>query len=140
MRTYAIAAAFLATIHLPAFAAHPANLEGKYQFDELETVKRFNVWNVDSWQAIDQQSLIIRTSPSRAYLLVLNRRVPDLRFGHAIQFSSTGSSVHAKFDTVGTLGRYHRGIPANIAKIYKLNGKADRKFVKQQIRGEQLLP
>lgn len=136
MRNYTIAAAFLAAIHLPAFAAQSPNLEDKYQFDDFETVKRFNTWSIDSWQAIDHKSLIIRTSPSKAYLLVLNRRVPDLRFGHAIQLSSTGSSVHAKFDTVSTVGRHHRSIPASIAKIYKLNGKEERKFVKQQIRGE----
>lgn len=136
MRNYAIAAAFLAAVHLPAFAAHSANLEDKYQFDEFETVERFNTWTINSWQAIDQKSLIIRTSPSKAYLLILNRRLPDLRFGQAIRLSSTGSTVHAKFDTVGTLGRRYRSIPASIAKIYKLNGKEERRFVKQQIRGD----
>ncbi|MEJ2419062.1 MAG: DUF6491 family protein [Exilibacterium sp.] len=112
-------------------------LADKYQFDNLEVVKRFSNWSIDGWSAVDQQSLIVRTSPSTAYLLVLSRRLHDLRFSEAIAISSTGNLVYAKFDTV-TVKNHHFGgigsVPVRIAKIYKLKGKEERELVRRQIR------
>lgn len=109
-------------------------LAEKYQFDELPEVKGFSNWSINGWTAVDRQSLIVRTSPSTAYLLILQRRAPGLRSGNAIALSSTASRVHAKFDTVSTVDRYVSNIPIPIAKIYKLKGKEQRKQVKAQIR------
>lgn len=109
-------------------------LPEKYQFDELPEVKGFMNWSIDSWTAVDRQSLIVRTSPSKSYLLILQRKLPSLRSNNAIALSSTGSRVHARFDTVQTFDRHFANIPVAIAKIYKLEGKEQRKQVKAQIR------
>ncbi|MGI9295559.1 MAG: DUF6491 family protein [Pseudomonadales bacterium] len=113
----------------------PFAVAEKYQFDNLPVVKGFNNWSIDGWNVIDPQSLIVRTSPSTAYLLILQRRSLDLRFTEQIALSSTGSFVHAKFDTVRALDRHHFAVPISIAKIYQLKGRDQRKLVKAQILG-----
>jgi len=109
-------------------------LPERYQFDELPEVKSFSNWTINGWTAVDRQSLIVRTSPSTSYLLVLQRGLPDLNFSKAIALSSTASRVKARFDTVNTIDRRFRSIPVAIAKIYKLKGRDQRKQVKAQIR------
>lgn len=117
----------------PVFAKGASVQDERYHFDNLETVKRFNNWSIDGWHAIDQRSLIVRTSPSTAYLVILNKPLPDLRFSETIAISSTGSFVYAKYDTVLALNRYGIYLPANIAKIYRLEGKEQRRQVREQI-------
>ena len=92
----------------------------KYQFQELPEVQKFNRWSIDGWSVVDRRSLIVRTSPSTSYLLVLQRDLPGIRFNDAIALTSTGSQVHARFDTVRVLDRHASRIPVPIAKIYKL--------------------
>ena len=133
MRIYPVVLVLIALFSAPVFAKPTSALHEKYQFDQLETVKRFNNWSIDGWSAIDQQSLIVRTSPSTSYLLVLSRRLPELRYSHAIAITSTGSSVYARFDSVRALNRHGINIPVSIAKIYKLKGKKQRKLVRAQI-------
>ena len=133
MRLYLTLLLLLSLFGGPVLANGPSAQDGRYHFDNLETVKRFNNWSIDGWNAIDQRSLIIRTSPSTAYLVILDRRLPDLRFSETIAISSTGSFVYAKFDTVLALNRYGINIPANIAKIYRLEGKEQRHWVTEQI-------
>ena len=77
----------------------------------------------------------MRTSPATAYLLILDRQLHGLRFSEGIAISSTGSTVYGKFDTVRTHGRQRISIPAQITKIYKLQGREQRELVKAQIRG-----
>ena len=117
----------------PAFAKGTTAVDGKYVFDNLETVDRLKNWSIDGWNAIDQRSLIVRTSPSRAYLIILDRRLWDLRFSEAIAISSTGSSIHSRFDTIRVANRHGINMPARILKIYRLEGKEQRRQVRDQI-------
>jgi hypothetical protein len=133
MRHYLTLILLLSLFGGPVLANGASAQDEKYQFDNLDTVKRFHNWSIDGWNAIDQRSLIVRTSPSTSYLVILDRRVPDLRLAETIAISSTGSFVHAKFDTVLALNRYGMTIPANIAKIYRLEGKEQRRWVREQI-------
>ena len=133
MRTYLTLLLLFSLFGGPVFANGPFNHDQKYQFDNLESIKRFHYWAMDGWTAIDQRSLIVQTSPSTAYLVILDRRVPDLRFSETIAISSTGSFVYAKIDTVLARNRYGINIPANIVKIYRLEGKEQRHRVREQI-------
>ncbi|TQV72686.1 hypothetical protein FKG94_18530 [Exilibacterium tricleocarpae] len=135
MQLNTLVAIALAVFSLSAFAGSADSLDPKYQFDGLERVERFQNWSIDGWYPVDKQSLIVRTSPSTAYLLILDRKLHDLRFSNGIAISSTGNTVHERFDTVRTRGRHTISIPVHIAKIYKLKGKAERKLVRAQIRG-----
>ncbi len=117
-----------------AYAKDRPDLDEKYQFDTLETVDRFNNWSISGWNVIDQRSLIVHTSPSKAYLLILDRRLWDLHYSEAIAISSSTSSIYARFDTVRVLNRHGINIPARIVKIYRLDGKEQRRIVRDQIR------
>lgn len=123
-------------LSLSAVAASAAlkPLPEKYQFDQLPEVERFSRWSIDDYTMVDRQSLIVRTSPSKAYLLILQRRVPGIGFNNAIALTSTGSQIHARFDTVQLIDRHFSSIPVPIAKIYKLDGREQRKQVKTKIR------
>ena len=114
------------------------SLDDKYRFEGLETVKRVSAFRINGWNTIDSQSLIIYSSPKKRYLVILQRPERDLRFAHSLQFTTTGNSVHARFDCV-KVKRYGCGpdpIPVPIHSIYRLNSKADIERVKRQIRGE----
>ena len=133
MRLYLTLLLLLSLCGGPVFAKGSSLHDGRYHFDNLETVKRFNNWSMDGWNVIDQRSLIVRTSPTTAYLVILDRRLPDLRFSETIAISSTGSFVYAKFDTVLARNRYGINITANIAKIYRLEGKEQSRRARDQI-------
>ncbi len=117
----------------PAFAKNTTTLDEKYYFDNLETVDRFNNWSINGWNVIDQRSLIVHASPSRADLIILDRRLWDLRFSETIAITSTASSIYAGFDTVRVYNRHGINIPARIVKIYRFEGKEQRRRVRDQI-------
>jgi len=133
MRLYLTLLLSLSLFGGPVFANGPSARDERYHFENLEMVKRFSNWSINGWNAIDQRSLIVQTSPSTAYLVILDRRLPDLRFSETIAISSTGSFVYAKFDTVLARNRYGLNIPASILKIYRLEGKEQRHRVRAQI-------
>ena len=133
MKKFIVLLLMLGLISGTAFAKDSVALDSKYRFDNLPTVERFQNWNIDGWNVIDQRSLIVYTSPSRSYLLILDRRLPELPFTEAIAVSSTGSSIYSRFDRVRVLDRWGINIPANIVKIYRLDGRAQRRFVRHQI-------
>ncbi len=128
--------AVVTALSLTAIGANAAvkPLPEKYQFDQLPEVKRFSRWSIDDYTVVDRQSLIVRTSPSTSYLLILQRQLPGIGFNRAIALTSTGSQVHARFDTVQIIDRHASRIPVPIAKIYKLDGREQRKQVKSKIR------
>ncbi|MFK7733611.1 MAG: DUF6491 family protein [Pseudomonadales bacterium] len=132
LRNIAVATALSLTNVAANAALKP--LPEKYQFDQLPEVERFNRWSIDDYTMVDRQSLIVRTSPSKSYLLILQRKLPGIGFNDAIAVTSTGSQIHARFDTVQIIDRHFSGIPVPIAKIYKLDGREQRKQIKSKIR------
>lgn len=133
MRKFISLLILLGLIAGPALAKDTTALDEKYYFDKLETVDRFHNWSINGWNVIDQRSLIVHSSPSKAYLIILDRRLWDLRFTETIAISSTASSIHAGFDTVHVINRHGINIPARIVKIYHLEGKEQRRQVRDQI-------
>ena len=133
MRKFIALLLLLGLIGGPAFAKETTTLDEKYYFDNLETVDRFNNWSINGWNVIDQRSLIVHASPSRAYLIILDRRLWDLRHSETIGISSTASSITSRFDTVRVFNRHGINIPARIVKIYRLEGKEQRRQVRHQI-------
>ena len=125
----------LGLISGPVFANNAGALDQKYHFAGLETVDHFKNWTIDGWNVIDRRSLIVYASPSRAYLLILDRHLWDLRFSEAIFISSTASTVSERFDTVRVLNRRTISTPARIVKMYRLEGKEQRRLVRDQILG-----
>src|SRR5262245_62297476 len=68
-----------------------------------------------SWQAIDDDTVIVWATPFDPYLVELKFAAHDLKWAHAIGITQVGSRVYAKFDAVKVGGfRYP------IDSIYKL--------------------
>lgn len=87
---------------------------------QLESIKRITTFKLDSWYPLGEQNLILRTSPSRSYLLTLRGRCPDLDFAQALATDqSISSQLDAKFDAVFVPGKFHVRCP--IDSIYPIS-------------------
>ncbi len=94
-------------------------VEAKVKEWQLQSIPTITTFTLDSWSSLGERYLIIRTSPSRPYLIELNSRCPGLDFANAILTEqSTSTSLSARFDSI-TPGN-SPGIPCQISKIYPL--------------------
>jgi hypothetical protein len=87
--------------------------------DEVKSISTLT--RLDSWSAVDDDTLIVWATPFDPYLVELYRPSPDLRFAQAIAVTSFGSRIYAKFDSVRIAGFSYP-----IRGIYKLS-RADAK-------------
>jgi hypothetical protein len=68
---------------------------------ELEQVDRITTFRLYSWTPLDNKRLILRTSPSKAYLLTLDHECWNLDFTQGIKINqSTEWTLDAKFDSI----------------------------------------
>lgn len=118
-------------------ASSPLVIDKKYRFPEFEQVDSISRLNLDGWEVIDHQSLIVHTGASSSYLLVLRNRMPDLNFAETVLFSSTGNRIEAGLDCVEVVGPTcsPEAIPVVIDTIYKLDGRDDVERARRQISG-----
>lgn len=77
-------------------------------------------WDFD---VIDNDTLILWTTPFRPYLVELAYPSPDIRFAHAIRVESATKLVHARFDSVRI-----RGLRYPIAEIFKVTRDEARRL------------
>jgi hypothetical protein len=114
-----------------AAAALPATAGANTEAEQpaYEEVDSFPVLTqLHSWQAIDDDTLIIWTTPFQPYLVELSYPVPsgDLKFSQVIGVTSFGSRVYARFDSLRVAGfRYP------IDSIYKMTREEARNLVRQ---------
>lgn len=124
---YKILAVFL--MIAPGLAAADA-----YTDMGLKQVKRIQQYKIDSWQAVDQYSLIIDGTPSTKYLVVFKNRCRDLRFATAIAAPTKGGSMQAGFDSISIIDRDKHPMPCMIKSIYEINGDRGKvKAIKAQV-------
>jgi hypothetical protein len=89
-----------------------------------EQVDRFNHFGrFDNWRAVDRDTLIVWTTPARAYLIELTRGSSDLRFAEAIGVTSTIGKTYAGLDSVLV-----RGSDYPIKAIYRLSRDQARSY------------
>jgi hypothetical protein len=119
----ALAALTLGVGMSSASIARPANDQAKSEIRNVEPGQGVGE-EVDSfamltrpysWTAIDDDTLLVWTTPWQAYLVELAFPSHDLPFAHAIGLTSVGSRVYAKFDAVRV-----RGFRYPIQGIFKL--------------------
>ncbi|MBN1239825.1 MAG: hypothetical protein JXB36_15080 [Gammaproteobacteria bacterium] len=79
--------------------------------DSIPALRRLH-----SWHAVDNDTLIVWSSPFDPYLVELFRPSHDLKFAWTIGITSFGSRIHAKFDAVEV-----GGFSYPISRIYKLS-------------------
>lgn len=144
MKTFKQLVLLILTTSLLAACASstPTALNEKYIFPELKQVDRVLSSRIDGWGEIDKQSLFVSTSPSRSYLIILKRPSNDIGFARNLSFSSSGSSLDAKFDRLYFYSSHDsiEPIPAYIDRIYEVNGKAQKKMIRAKINGEEISP
>jgi hypothetical protein len=131
------ASAALLITCLAGCAASPFTIEDKYLFPEFEEVDSFSNINLMGWETIDNQSLIVQTSPSTWYLLILSRKMSDLNFAETLLLSSTGTRVEAKLDCVEAVGSSCDGIPVPIHTIYRLTDRSGIDYARNRIRSSR---
>jgi hypothetical protein len=103
-----------------ACAAGTIQMPVRYALDDqLESVDRIYKNRIIDWQYIDNQSLVINTSPGEYYLIVLTIPSYELRFREGISITSSGSYIRAKFDKVVVFDEAHFKNYYPIDKIYK---------------------
>lgn len=102
--------------------------------DQLEQVSDISSFNLMNWEAIDNRSFILQTSPSRFYLILLRRRAHGLMFAETIAISNTGSMVRPGFDRVTVFSPFQRE-DYIIQKIFKLKDREAATQIRDQLGG-----
>lgn len=89
-----------------------------------EAVDEFHFFGrLDSWRAVDRNTLIVWTTPFKPYLIELQRPATGLRFAEVIGLTSTAGTVYARLDNVRVDGfRYP------IRSIYRLTKEQARSW------------
>lgn len=93
------------------------------QYESVRSITALG--GLHSFSAIDNDTLIVWTTPFRPYLIELAYPSVDLKFSHAIAIDSRTSRIHARFDSVRI-----RGINYPIREIYKLDRDQARQLRK----------
>ena len=91
--------------------------------------------SVDRWTGLGDTALAVWTSPSRAWLLELHARCPDLEHSYGIGFDSNDSQIDAGFDSVVPQSQGGIAIPCRIDTIHRIDVEALRAAERAQDAG-----
>lgn len=125
---------FFALLMLSACAGGPINLAEKYKDldNQLEQVSEIYRFKLMSWETVDNQSLILQTSPGSFYLILLRRPAHDLLFTETIAVSNTGDMVKSGYDRVTVFGTSQTEDYV-IHKIFKLKDRETATQIRDQL-------
>lgn len=124
----------LISLVLAACATTPFKVADKYNLDnELKEATDIISFRIDSWESIDQQSLIIRADINNYYLVILNRPAMNLTFAQGIGITDTVNRITKGFDSIivkesGSAESYR------IYKIYKLDSREQATQIKNRLK------
>ena len=91
--------------------------------------------SVDRWTGLGDHALAVWTSPSRAWLLELTTRCPDLEHSYGIGFDSRDSRIDAGFDSVVPMSQSGLQVPCRIGSIHRIDVEALRATQRAQDSG-----
>jgi len=129
--------AVLSSMLISACVGGMIELPKKYALDgQLEQVSRIYKFRIMDWERVDNQSLIIETSPSSYYLLILKIPSPELIFRNRIRISSTGSMIRAGLDEVIISNSANMKFSYPIDRIYRIKGRDQMRTIRDQLTGE----
>jgi hypothetical protein len=101
----------------------------------LTQVKRINDYKIDSWQHVDDYSLVIRGGVSNYYLVTFKNRCRELKYAHAIAAPTKGGALQAGFDSIRVVNRDSIPMPCMIKEIYELKGdRAAAKAMRESVK------
>ncbi|MDJ0653274.1 MAG: DUF6491 family protein [Xanthomonadales bacterium] len=81
-----------------------------------EVVDKIYAPRISSFRVLDNQRIILYATPFKPYLITLRRKANALRFDDAIAIKRSGSTIHARFDSIIV-----DGFPYSIKRIEKLD-------------------
>jgi len=117
-----LAGALLMALGVSAQAAQTQDASQTRPYEAVRSV--FVPGGFQSFEALDNHTLILWASPFRPYLVELGFPSHDLRFAQAIAVQSTfGSQIYSKFDSV-----HIGGFRYPIDQIYKLSPQEARRL------------
>lgn len=107
-----------------SFAAVDVRTErAEAAFEQVDSIPMLT--RPHSWQAVDEDTVIVWATPFAPYLVELAFKSHELKFAHVIGITQFGSRVYAKFDAVKVGGfRYP------IDSIYKMTREEARNLVR----------
>ncbi len=93
----------------------------------IENVDKITSFRFHGWQSLTNDFLIISSTPRKKYLLEMSGYCVDLKFAHALIINrSTGSTLHAKFDSISTLE--NREMNCRIKSIYPITKEQSKEI------------
>ena len=122
MKSISLATLLVLAAAAPAGAAVESSAEAAQpRYAQVDGFRFFG--RLDSWRAVDRDTLIVWATPARPYLVELMRPSPGLRFAQSIGLTSTVGRVNAKLDSVIV-----RGIDYPIEAIFELSRDEARRY------------
>ena len=83
--------------------------------------------SLNGWTPLGESAIALWTRPSQAYLVRFVGSCPDIEFANAIQVTSQGGRVYARFDDVVPIdGSPMHSMPCRIGELRPLDMKAIR--------------
>jgi hypothetical protein len=106
-----------------SFATAPKEVDAKPGFERVDSILMMT--RPHSWQAIDDDTVIVWATPFDPYLVELKFAAHDLKWAQAIGITQMGKRVYARFDSVKV-----GGFSYPIDSIYKLTREEARNYVR----------
>ncbi len=125
---------FMISLLATACATTQFQLPEKYRLeDKLAEATEITDFRIDSWESIDYQSLIIRTTSKEYYLLILQRPAPRLPFSETIATTLSIDKLRSKFDNV--IVSDETGSESYvIEKMYKFKDREEASKIKKMLK------
>jgi hypothetical protein len=125
----------LVSLFLASCATTPLKVVDKYNFDnELKEETDINSFRIDSWEAIDYQSLILKTNlKNDYYLVILQRPALNLPYAERIGITDNGIRISKGFDKI-IVEDSSSSESYIIHKMYKLDNREQTAEIKKKIK------
>ena len=117
-----------------ACATTPFKVADKYNFDnELQEQKEISNFRIDSWESIDDQSLLIITNINDYYLFILDHPARSLPFSEQIGITVTVDRVKSGYENI--IVSDSSGTESYVIhKIYKLKDREQASEIKKRLK------
>ena len=124
----------LVSLLVMACATTSLKVPEKYNFDnELTAVTEISNYQIDSWESIDNQSLIIGTNVNDYYLIILDYPALDLPSKETIGITLSADRVKTGFEKIIVADSH--GIESYVIhKMYKLKDRTQVTEIKKRLR------
>lgn len=91
----------------------------------VEELDRLTAFNINSWQYVNEQNVILVEGVSRRYLVELRPRCPELQWAQRIGFTSFGRIVQKNSDQILVTNGAGRVDRCTIRTFYSLEKTGD---------------